>query len=74
MPNMSYCRFRNTHEDLADCLDALEQGQDLSVEECQAAVQMFKRFLDFCRDMGIINDYDHERVEEYLNELREGSD
>jgi len=27
MGNMSYCRFENTARDLADCLDALENGE-----------------------------------------------
>ena len=26
MGNMSYCRFENTASDLADCLDAIENG------------------------------------------------
>ena len=26
MPNMSYCRFENTYNDMIDCVGALEQG------------------------------------------------
>jgi hypothetical protein len=36
MGNMSYCRFENTASDLADCLDAIENGahtEDLSSYE-----------------------------------------
>ena len=35
MGNMSYCRFENTARDLADCVDALNNGhtEDLSSYE-----------------------------------------
>ena len=35
MSNMSYCRFENTARDLADCVDALNNGhtKDLSSYE-----------------------------------------
>ena len=41
MSNMSYCRFRNTEDDLDDCICALQEV-DLpqSKEECQAALRM----------------------------------
>ncbi len=70
MSNMSYCRFQNTYGDMVECLDALAQEHDLSSEEYHAAVSMFKKFLRFCQDADIIEDYDHKRVEEYLGELR----
>ena len=41
MTNMSYCRFRNTEDDLDDCISALQEV-DLpqSKEECRAALRM----------------------------------
>ena len=35
MSNMSYCRFENTSSDLADCVDAIRNGevQDLNTYE-----------------------------------------
>lgn len=41
MSNMSYCRFRNTEDDLDDCICALQEV-DLpqSKEECRAALRM----------------------------------
>ena len=27
MSNMSYCRFKNTSQDLGDCLDAIENNE-----------------------------------------------
>lgn len=42
MSNMSYCRFRNTLNDLEDCVYALEDInlEDLSQEELWAAKRM----------------------------------
>lgn len=74
MSNMSYCRFRNTYGDLAECLDALEQQRELGGDEYHAAMSMFLMFLRFCRDEGIIDDFDRKRLEEYLGELRTGRD
>ena len=41
MSNMSYCRFRNTEDDLDDCISALQEV-DLpqSKEECRAALRL----------------------------------
>ena len=38
MPNMSYCRFENTVNDMQDCLNAIEDREvnDLSDYELQA--------------------------------------
>lgn len=38
MPNMSYCRFENTVNDMNDCLNAIEDREvnDLSDYELQA--------------------------------------
>ncbi|CUP97664.1 Uncharacterised protein [uncultured Flavonifractor sp.] len=72
MSNMSYCRFQNTCGDLAECLDALEQQKSLSGEEYHAAMRLFQSFLEFCQDAEIIEDFDPDRLKEYLGELRTG--
>lgn len=48
MSNMSYCRFRNTLNDLEDCVYALEDIdlKDLSDEELWAA----KRMRNLCEE------------------------
>lgn len=48
MSNMSYCRFRNTLNDLEDCVYALEDTnlEDLSQEELWAA----KRMRHLCKE------------------------
>ena len=70
MPNMSYCRFQNTSDDLAECLDALERQKSLSGEEYYAALDLFKSVLQFCTEEGFIGDYDLDRIREYLEKLR----
>lgn len=42
MGNMSYCRFRNTLQDLRDCMDAMDEGDDkpLSKEENAARYRL----------------------------------
>lgn len=49
MANMSYCRFKNTYQDLQDCYDALcEKSLDeLSPSEKNYA----KRLIKLCRDI-----------------------
>lgn len=46
--NMSYCRFRNTYNDLSDCVYALEDIDinDLSQEELWA----MKKMRSLCED------------------------
>lgn len=42
MANMSYCRFRNTSNDLRDCVNALEdEDYPDSSEELNAAKRMY---------------------------------
>lgn len=71
MSNMSYCRFTNTRADLNDCLDALRRDERMSGMEVRAGRNMFAEFLDFCRDYGVIDDYDSETVDALFDGLRE---
>lgn len=58
MANMSYCRFRNTKIDLADCLEVLEYGEELSKEEHTACKWMFENIFDFFCKQGILDSDD----------------
>lgn len=72
MANMSYCRFYNTNEDLKDCLSAIESGEELSNAEMDSCKDMFRSFINFCCDNGIIEDKDgelDERLEEFFNKI-----
>ena len=48
MANMSYCRFENTANDLADCLDVIREAEengeplDLSESEERAKKRLFR--------------------------------
>ena len=33
MANMSYCRFHNTYIDFVECLEAMQEGEELSMDE-----------------------------------------
>jgi DNA primase len=60
MANMSYCRFRNTAENVKDCLNALDPNEneyEITSEEVQAGRQMFIDFLEYCGATGIIEEY-----------------
>ena len=63
MANMSYCRFHNTKIDVEDCLDVLAGNGDISSEsERNSAIRMIKDILEFCEDMGIIDEYDEDEL------------
>lgn len=55
---MSYCRFENTLGDVQDCLEAIENREIRSERENKNAKSMFTMFLHFCREEGIIEEYD----------------
>ena len=72
MANMSYCRFHNTNLDLMDCLEALNDEKKLSKEEFRCCKNLFRQFIAFCYDEGIIEDEDgelDERLEEFFDRL-----
>lgn len=53
MANMSYCRFRNTYNDMMDCLDAIYDNEALSDDEFIACQNMFEKILEFLEDYDI---------------------
>lgn len=71
MANMSYCRFNNTKIDLDDCLDTLREGETLSESEFNKCKQMFRNFVSFLEDEGIIEDDGelHERMNDYFETI-----
>lgn len=60
MANMSYCRFRNTLNDLQDCFDNFDD-KDLDLSESNAR----RRLYLLCRD--IVKSYDLEDIDQ-INE------
>lgn len=66
MGNMDYCRFRNTKEDVAQCIEGIDNRDIYSEDEALAGKRMFKEFLDYCRNQGIIESYDQNLVDEII--------
>jgi len=71
---MSYCRFENTSTDLSDCLEALDNGEEISEREKEIGIQMFMDFLNFCEDNNIIEGVDVDAVESLFNKKTEEED
>ena len=45
MSNMSYCRFRNTLKDLAECFDNTENiGSDEELRACKKMIELCRKF------------------------------
>lgn len=68
MPNMSYCRFRNTRTDVDDCLEALKNDDLNSSEEISAAKEMIKNILEFCEEVGIIDGFDEDTLDSHIDD------
>ena len=54
--NMSYCRFRNTLEDLKDCYFNLGEVQELSFEEERAREKLIELCCTIAEERGYILD------------------
>lgn len=81
MSNMSYCRFRNTENDLADCREALEalvndpaarpvSGEELSAAkrlagDCLAILQLLANY----HTDGVLEDLDEGKIGEALDDM-----
>jgi hypothetical protein len=53
MGNMSYCRFRNTLQDLEDCFEAMEGSlEDLGADEQQALEELIDLCWAIAREYG----------------------
>lgn len=61
MSNMSYCRFRNTLNDLRDCANNFDED-DLSADEHNARRQMIQVMID------ILHSIDAEVDEEWIDQ------
>ena len=65
MSNMSYCRFRNTETDLRDCFIALDEREELSMDEERAARRMIDMIVERLIDYGVIeDDIDYDAIDD----------
>ena len=46
MPNMSYCRFENTANDLRDCVEAIQNGETTDLSQYE--VRGLANLLEYC--------------------------
>ena len=54
MPNMSYCRFQNTYQDMVDCHEAMmdvNELRDLSRDELRALKNMLELVSEMAEDL-----------------------
>mgnify|MGYP006208400621 CR=1 FL=1 len=68
MGNMSYCRFENTARDLADCVDAIFNGEttDLSQYEIDGLASLLeysRELLDMKRRIEDVIERETDRIE-----------
>lgn len=62
MPNMSYCRFENTVNDMQDCLNAIEDNECNELSEYE--VMALQHFLELGK---VIVDYEDD-IQQILDE------
>lgn len=69
MPNMSYCRFENTYNDLRDCMSALlDEGLDApssprELDYAAAMATLATRYLEVYKRAEILRDEAHLGIE-----------
>lgn len=66
MPNMSYCRFENTVNDMQDCLNAIEDNECNSLSEYE--IKALQHFLELGRVIVDHEDNIEQILEQYDNE------
>ena len=52
MGNMSYCRFQNTHHDLDDCYENMDDTKDLSDDEATARRLLIRMCVNIAAEYG----------------------
>lgn len=64
MGNMSYCRFENTAKDLADCVQAINNGEVYDLSSDYEAHGL-KRLLSLAKDVVANESYIEDALNEY---------
>ena len=65
MPNMSYCRFENTVNDMRDCIYAIEDGNTSELNRSE--IRALEEFLDLAREITNLEYEIEEILENYEN-------
>jgi hypothetical protein len=64
-------KFEYADLNLTKVLEDIDYKEELNEDELEHAENIFKTFLDFCEQNGIIKNYDEEKVEQLLEECKE---
>ena len=71
MTNMDYCRFRNTYNDLLDCVDHIDEVADeyepMDKEEHEARLSLIQACADIFDQLGVT--YNEEELSDKMKEL-----
>jgi len=62
MMNMGHCRFENTNMALQECIDAIDENRVYTGGEDSEAKELITKFLEFCEENGLIDDFDADEV------------
>ena len=63
MGNMSYCRFENTARDLQDCVNAINRGEIVELNEYE--VEGLRNILELCKE--ILDDQEY--IEQVIDDI-----
>ena len=63
MGNMSYCRFENTARDLQDCVNAINKGEIVELNEYE--VEGLRNILELCKE--ILDDQEY--IEQVIDDI-----
>lgn len=71
MSNMSYCRFRNTYNDMLDCIDHIDEVEDeyepISREEHEARLSLIQACADVLDRFNV--DFDGDDLSDAMKSL-----
>lgn len=70
---MYYCMFENASKDINAMCWAIEEGHKTSERECEKAEYVFECVLDTMRALGVIDDYDGEKLYNLCQEMNENN-
>ena len=64
MSNMSYCKFRNTYNDLSDCAERWDEipDKEMDEDELKARKQLINACCDIALDFGYEIDREFEEI------------
>ena len=63
MGNMSYCRFETTARDLQDCVNAINRGEIVELNEYE--VEGLRNILELCKE--ILDDQEY--IEQVIDDI-----